>query len=71
VGLRIEFEPFERIAIGESLITNSDTRVSFLIGGKEPILVDQAYLASSRERMGRLHWKPAYKTQDGIPCQQA
>jgi hypothetical protein len=71
VGLRIEFEPFERIAIGESLITNSNTRISFLIEGRELILADQAYLASSRERMGRLYWKPAYKTEDGIPCQQA
>jgi flagellar protein FlbT len=36
MGLRIELKPFERIVIGESVITNSDARISFLIEGSEP-----------------------------------
>jgi len=44
VGLRIELKPFERIVIGESLITNSETRISFLIEGKEPILREKDIL---------------------------
>lgn len=37
-------KPFERIVIGESLITNSETRISFLIEGKEPILREKDIL---------------------------
>ena len=44
MGLRIELKPFERIVIGESLITNSETRISFLIEGKEPILREKDIL---------------------------
>jgi len=44
VGLRIELKPFERIVIGESLITNSDTRIAFMIEGKEPILREKDIL---------------------------
>jgi flagellar protein FlbT len=44
VGLRIELKPFERIVIGESVITNSDTRISFLIEGNEPILREKDIL---------------------------
>jgi flagellar biosynthesis repressor protein FlbT len=44
VGLRIELKPFERIVIGESLITNSDTRISFVVEGKEPILREKDIL---------------------------
>jgi flagellar biosynthesis repressor protein FlbT len=36
--LRVELKPFERIVIGESVITNSDTRTCFLIDGETPIL---------------------------------
>ena len=36
--LRVELKPFERIIIGQSVITNSDTRTSFLIDGDAPIL---------------------------------
>ena len=44
MGLRIELKPFERIVIGESVITNSDTRISFLIEGSEPILREKDIL---------------------------
>ena len=36
--LRVELKPFERIIIGETVITNSGTRTSFLIDGEAPIL---------------------------------
>ena len=36
--LRVELKPFERIVIGESVITNSATRCCFLIDGDTPIL---------------------------------
>jgi len=36
--LRVELKPFERIVIGESIITNSATRSCFLIDGDMPIL---------------------------------
>jgi flagellar biosynthesis repressor protein FlbT len=36
--LRVELKPFERIVIGESVITNSATRTCFLIDGETPIL---------------------------------
>jgi flagellar protein FlbT len=38
MALKIELKPFERIIIGESLITNSDTKARFLIDGDAPIL---------------------------------
>ncbi len=44
MGLRIELKPFERIVIGESVITNSDSRISFLIEGNEPILREKDIL---------------------------
>jgi flagellar biosynthesis repressor protein FlbT len=44
MGLRIELKPFERIVIGESVITNSDARISFLIEGSEPILRERDIL---------------------------
>jgi flagellar protein FlbT len=36
--LRVELKPFERIVIGDSVITNSATRSCFLIEGETPIL---------------------------------
>src|ERR1700758_3153219 len=36
--LRVELKPFERIAIGESVIINSGTRTCFLIDGETPVL---------------------------------
>ncbi len=44
MGLRIELKPNERIVIGESVITNSDSRISFLIEGNEPILREKDIL---------------------------
>jgi flagellar protein FlbT len=38
VPLRIELKPFERIAIGESVIVNSNSRTCFLVEGEAPIL---------------------------------
>ena len=39
MALKVELKPFERIIIGQSLITNSDTRTKLLIAGEAPILV--------------------------------
>ncbi|MGO4714948.1 flagellar biosynthesis repressor FlbT [Bradyrhizobium sp. 2TAF24] len=38
MALKVELKPFERIIIGESVITNSETRTTFLIEGEAPIL---------------------------------
>ena len=42
--LRVELKPFERIVIGQSVITNSDTRTAFLIDGDAPILREKDIL---------------------------
>jgi flagellar protein FlbT len=42
--LRVELKPFERIIIGQSVITNSDTRTTFLIDGNAPILREKDIL---------------------------
>jgi flagellar protein FlbT len=44
--LRVELKPFERIIIGQSVITNSDTRTAFLIDGDAPILREKDILTS-------------------------
>jgi len=44
MALKIELKPFERIIIGQSLITNSDTRTRFLIEGDAPILREKDIL---------------------------
>jgi flagellar protein FlbT len=46
VALKIELKPFERIIIGESLITNSDTKTRFVIEGDAPILREKDILTS-------------------------
>jgi flagellar protein FlbT len=46
MALKIELKPFERIIIGESLITNSDTRTRFLIEGNAPILREKDILTA-------------------------
>lgn len=46
MALKIELKPFERIIIGESLITNSDTRTRFLIEGSAPILREKEILTA-------------------------
>ena len=46
MALKIELKPFERIIIGQSLITNSDTRTRFLIEGDAPILREKDILTS-------------------------
>ncbi len=42
--LRVELKPGERIIIGQSVITNSDTRTAFLIDGDAPILREKDIL---------------------------
>ncbi len=42
--LRVELKPFERIVIGQSVITNSETRATFLIDGETPILREKDIL---------------------------
>lgn len=46
MALKIELKPFERIIIGESLITNSDTKTRFLIDGNAPILREKDILTA-------------------------
>ena len=44
--LRVELRPFERIIIGESVITNSETRTAFLVDGDAPILREKDILTA-------------------------
>jgi flagellar protein FlbT len=46
MALRVELKPGERIIVGESLITNSETRAAFLIDGDAPILREKDILTS-------------------------
>jgi flagellar protein FlbT len=46
VPLRVELKPFERIIIGQSVITNSETRATFLIDGDTPILREKDILTA-------------------------
>jgi flagellar protein FlbT len=46
MALKVELKPFERIIIGESVITNSETRVTFLIEGEAPILREKDILTA-------------------------
>ncbi len=46
MALRVELKPFERIIIGDSLITNSDTKTAFLIDGDAPILREKDILTA-------------------------
>ena len=46
MALRVELKPGERIIVGESLITNSDTRAAFLIDGDAPILREKDILTA-------------------------
>ena len=44
--LRVELKPFERIVIGQSVITNSESRTTFLIDGDAPILREKDILTA-------------------------
>jgi len=44
MALKVVLKPFERIVIGQSLITNSETRTTFLIDGEAPILREKDIL---------------------------
>lgn len=46
MALKVELKPFERIIIGESLITNSESRTTFLIEGEAPILREKDILTA-------------------------
>ena len=46
MALKVELKPFERIIIGQSVITNSDSRARFLIDGKAPILREKDILTA-------------------------
>jgi flagellar biosynthesis repressor protein FlbT len=46
MALKIELKPFERIIIGESLITNSEQRTRFVVEGNAPILRDKDILTA-------------------------
>jgi flagellar protein FlbT len=47
MALKVELKPFERIVIGESVITNSETRTTFLIEGEAPILREKDILTGA------------------------
>ena len=46
MALKVELKPFERIIIGQSVVTNSDSRARFLIDGKAPILREKDILTA-------------------------
>ena len=46
MALRVELKPFERIIIGQSVVTNSETRTSLLIDGAAPILREKDILTA-------------------------
>lgn len=46
MSLRIELKPFERVIVGQSLITNCETRTSFLINGEVPVLREKDILTA-------------------------
>ena len=47
MALKVVLKPFERIIIGQSLITNSETRTTFLIDGEAPILREKDILTAA------------------------
>jgi flagellar protein FlbT len=47
MALKVVLKPFERIVIGQSLITNSETRTTFLIDGEAPILREKDILTAA------------------------
>jgi flagellar protein FlbT len=46
MALKVVLKPLERIIIGQSLITNSETRTTFLIDGEAPILREKDILTA-------------------------
>jgi flagellar biosynthesis repressor protein FlbT len=46
MALKIELKPFEKMIIGESVITASDTRTTFLVDGHAPILRERDILTA-------------------------
>jgi flagellar protein FlbT len=44
MALRIELKPFERVVIGQCVITNSKSRSTFRVDGKVPILREKDIL---------------------------
>ncbi len=46
MALKVELKPFERIIIGQSLVTNSDTRTRLMIAGEAPILREKDILTA-------------------------
>ncbi len=47
MALKVELKPFEQIIIGQSVITNTDTRTKLLIEGQAPILRQKDILTSA------------------------
>ena len=46
MALKVELKPFERIVIGDSVITNSDVKARLLIEGNAPILREKDILTA-------------------------
>ena len=46
MALKVELKPFEQIIIGQSVITNSDTRTTLMIEGHAPILREKDILTA-------------------------
>jgi flagellar protein FlbT len=47
MALKVELKPFEQIIIGQSVITNSDTRTTLMIEGHAPILREKDILTAA------------------------
>ena len=46
MALKVELKPFEKIIIGQSVVTNSDARTTLLIAGEAPILREKDILTA-------------------------
>jgi flagellar protein FlbT len=66
--LKVELKPGERVIIGETVITNGDTRAHFLIEGEAPILREKDILttetANSPAKLIYLTVQMMYLAQD-------
>jgi flagellar protein FlbT len=45
MSLRIELKPFEKLFIGDAVLTNSDQRTMFIVEGQTPVLRVKEFLA--------------------------
>jgi flagellar protein FlbT len=48
MGLKVELKPFERVIIGDSVVTNDDQRTRLVIEGDAPILREKDILTAEQ-----------------------